>query len=1173
MLCPECGADNRSGRKFCLKCGTALQLGCSSCGATNEPSALFCGECGTSLAASGPSEARPEAPLPASQQERRLVSVLFADLVGFTTLSESRDSEEVRDLLTRYFDDCRSVITRYGGAVEKFIGDAVMAVWGTPVATENDAERAVRASLELIQAVAALGAEAGAPGLQARAGVVTGEAAVDLSARGQGMVAGDVVNTAARLQTAAAPGGTFVDGATYRLSAAAIAYEDAGVFELKGKAEPVQLFRALRVVANRMGMQRAEGLEAPFVGRDREMRLVKDLFHGCADEGRAHLVTVAGVAGIGKTRLSWELEKYIDGLSDDILWHRGRCLPYGEGVSYWALAEMVRRRADILEEEETAVAAPKLSAAVARYVSDPDERRWIEPRLASLLGLETRSGIEKEDLFSGWRLFFERLSEHAPTVLVFEDLQWADPSLLDFIEYLLEWSRRHSLFVLILARPELFEKRPSWSVARRDSTTAYLDPLPADAMDGLLSGLAPGLAQDLRTRIAERAEGIPLYAVETVRMLLDRGLLKRSGDRYEVSGAVDALEVPESLQALIAARLDALPDSERHVLQDAAVAGKTVTKSALLAVTGRTEDELDPLLTSLVRRELLAIQQDPMSPERGQYGFVQALVQKVAYETISKKDRKARHLEVADYLERGSGYDRDEIAEVVCSHLLHAYRAAPQAPDAAAIKRRAAVASERAGERAEALAAADEARRYYEQAAELQSENSARASLLERAGRMAWRGADSERAMGCLGAAVALYEREDMVPPAARVKAALAEVMWDGGRGDEALEGLERSFEVLSGEEPDADLAFVAHMLGRLTLLLGKPTAARYVERALEIAEAKGLPEVLSGALNTKGLLLLSKGRNVEGLALIRQALEVALENDLSASVLRAHANMAHVKLIADRYNDALAHYADGLTLARTLGYRYWERSFLLGPGFIHLVSGAWDEALALLEELPPYEELGNFTLGELPFFAVIAFYRGDHDTAKKILEACVRLELSDDLQDRASYAIVLAVMSAAEGCHDEALTITREALRTGHGIGIDNELMKACFAQAGEAALALDDRGALEELVAFADTDGRVLPPFFKAHAARFRARLAAMDQDDAAAEASFWWAAARFRDIGAHFYVAVTLLEHGEWLLSKGRKRDADDLIKQARATFEELGALPWLERIDSSAEAVGA
>jgi len=1173
MLCPECGADNRSGRKFCLQCGTVLQLACPSCGTTNEPSALFCGECGTALAVSGPSEVRPEPPSPAAQQERRLVSVLFADLVGFTTLSESRDAEEVRDLLTRYFDDCRSVITRYGGVVEKFIGDAVMAVWGTPVATENDAERAVRASLELIQAVAALGVEAGAPGLRARAGVVTGEAAVDLSARGQGMVAGDVVNTAARLQTAAAPGGCFVDGPTYRLSTAAIAYEDAGVFELKGKAEPVRLYRALRVVANRMGMQRAEGLEAPFVGRDREMRLVKDLFHGCADEGRAHLVTVAGVAGIGKTRLSWELEKYIDGLSDDVLWHRGRCLPYGEGVSYWALAEMVRRRADILEEEETAVASPKLSAAVARYVADPDERKWIEPRLASLLGLETRSGIEKEDLFSGWRLFFERLSDHAPTVLVFEDLQWGDPSLLDFIEYLLEWSRRHSLFVLILARPELFDKRPSWSVARRDSTTAYLDPLPPDAMDALLSGLVPGLAQDLRNRIAERAEGIPLYAVETVRMLLDRRLLKRAGDRYEVTGAVDALEVPESLQALIAARLDALPEGERRVLQDAAVAGKTVTKNALIAVTGRSEDELDPLLSALVRRELLAIQQDPMSPERGQYGFVQALVQKVAYETISRKDRKLRHLEVAGYLEQASGNDRDEIAEVVCSHLLHAYRAAPKAPDAPEIKRRAAEASERAGERAEALSATAEAYRYFEQAAELQVEDATRASLLERAGRMAWRGADNGRAKDCFGAAVALYEREGMSRPAARVKAALAEVMWDEGRGGEALEGLERSFEVLSGEKPDADLAFVAHTLGRLAAAMGRPEATRYVELALEIAEAKGLAEVLSGALQTKGILLLESGRNVEGLALMRQALEVALENDLSTGTLRAHANMSHVTLLGDRYDVALRHWSDGLALARTLGDRKWEWSFLLGPGFVHFVAGAWDEAMAVLAELPAYEELNNYSLGELSFFAVIALNRGDKDAAKEIFAACAGLELSGDLQDRASYAFLRASIAAAEGHDDQALEIARESIRTGHGIGFDSELVKASFAQAGEAALTLDDRAAIEDLLVLADTGVRVMPPFFKAQAARFRARLSAMDVDDAAAEASFWWAAARFRDIGAHFYVAVTLLEHGEWLLSRGRKRDADDLIQQARGAFEELGARPWLERIDTSVEAVGA
>ena len=1170
MLCPQCGADNRSGRKFCLRCGTALELACPACGTANEPAALFCGECGTAFAHSA-SEAIASEPLGGHQHERRLVSILFADLVGFTTLSESRDAEEVRDLLTRYFDDCRSVITRYGGVVEKFIGDAVMAAWGTPVATENDAERAVRAGLELVQAVAALGAEVGAGDLRARAGVVTGEAAVNLSATGQGMVAGDVVNTAARVQTAASPGDVAVDGATYRLSNAAIAFEDQGLVELKGKTEPVHLYRALRVVANRMGMQRAAGLEAPFVGRDREMRLVKDLFHGCADEARAHLVTVTGVAGIGKSRLSWEFEKYIDGLSDDVLWHRGRCLPYGEGVSYWAIAEMIRRRAEILEEEDANTSAAKLSAAVARYISDPEERKWIEPRLAGLLGLESKSSIDKEDLFSGWRLFFERLSERAPTVLVFEDLQWADSSLLDFIEYLLEWSRRHALFVLVLARPELSDKRPGWGAARRDSTTAYLDPLPAAAMDELLSGLVPGLAPDLRTRIAERAEGIPLYAVETVRMLLDQGVLTRAGDRYEITGSVEALEVPESLHALIAARLDALPEAERRVLQDAAVAGKTVTKHALLAVTGRAEDELDHILAALVRRELLAVQQDPMSPERGHFGFVQALVQKVAYETLSRKDRKARHLEVAAYLERSSGYERDEIAEVICSHLLHAYRAAPEAADAQDIRSRAAEASKRAGERAEAVAATLEASRYFEQAAELQSAEEARASLLLRAGRSAWSAGDRDRAKHCLSRAASLYEQEGEVAGAARARATLMEVMWDEGKkGQEAFEGLRQSFEVLSREDPGPDLALVAHSLARAALSIGRPPH-EYVELALEIAEAQGLVEILSQALQTKALMLLEKGRGVESLALIRQGLEVGLENDLSISTLRAYINMAHVSQVADRYEAALQYCSAGLTLARTLGYRRMELELLLGPGFAHFVGGEWDVALGILSQLPPYEELGNFVLGELCVFGVIALNRGDDDTVGEIASVCARLEHSDDFQDRACYAYLESAIQAADGNFATALAVARNLISVGPMV--EGEYGKGCYVQAGEAALALRDSTALEELTAIADTGARQMPPFFKAHAARFRARLAAMDLDDASAEANYSWASARFRDIRANFYVAVTLLEHGEWLLDRGKVRDAHELIEQARTMFEGMGARPWLDRIAAKAEVLGA
>jgi len=535
---------------------------------------------------------RPKAPV-AARSERRLVSVLFADLVGFTTLSEQRDAEEVRELLGRYFDTCRAVVARYGGQIEKFIGDAVMAVWGAPTAQEDDAERAVRAALELTEAVTNLGSKVGQPELRARAGVLTGEVAVNLGAEGQGMVAGDVVNTASRVQSAAEPGMVLVGDATKRATEAAIAYEDAGIHDLKGKAEPVQLWRARRVVAAIRGALRSPGLEPPFVGRDRELRMVKDLFHATAEEHRAHLLHVVGIAGIGKSRLSWELFKYLDGLSDTVYWHRGRCLAYGEGVTYWALAEMVRMRTGIAEGEPDHDAARKLKETVERWVPDTEERGWIEPRLAYLLGLEESTVRARDDLFGAWRLFFERLSESGPVLLVFEDLQWADAALLDFIEYLLEWSRGHALFVVTLARPELADRRADWGAGKRSFTSQYLEPLQDSAMRELLEGLAPGLPPDLVDRIAERAAGVPLYAVETVRMLLDRGLLVREGSAYRPTGPVEALEVPETLHALIAARLDGLTPDERRAVQDASVLGKTFRAASLVRLTGLAPASLD----------------------------------------------------------------------------------------------------------------------------------------------------------------------------------------------------------------------------------------------------------------------------------------------------------------------------------------------------------------------------------------------------------------------------------------------------------------------------------------------------------------------------------------------------------------------------------------------------
>ena len=394
---PVCGEPLIPGKRFCRSCGLALPAAPAPAAARSSPAAAEqAGE------ASGP------------VAERRVCSVLFCDVVGFTPLSEARDPEVVRELLSRYFEVAETVIGRYGGLVEKFIGDAVMAVWGTPTASEEDAERAVRAGLDLVTAVRLLGHEAGVPGLAARAGVVTGEVAVTLSAANQGMVAGDAVNTAARVQAAAEPGEVLVDGATYRLAGSAVGFADTGGHRLKGKAEAQELWRATRVLSAVGGSQRVDGLEAPLTGRDAELRTIKDLFHAAAERKVPRLVLVSGPAGVGKSRLGWEFEKYADGLAGSVWWHRGRCLAYGEGVAFWALAEIVRQRLGIAEEDPAEVAAGKLAAGLDQFVPDPAERAYIGPRLGRLLGVaatgDSGAALSREELFAGWRLFFERLA-------------------------------------------------------------------------------------------------------------------------------------------------------------------------------------------------------------------------------------------------------------------------------------------------------------------------------------------------------------------------------------------------------------------------------------------------------------------------------------------------------------------------------------------------------------------------------------------------------------------------------------------------------------------------------------------------------------------------------------------------------------------------------------------
>jgi class 3 adenylate cyclase/tetratricopeptide (TPR) repeat protein len=1165
VICSNCAADNRPDAKFCRECGAALAIRCPACGAPNEAGQKFCDECGTAL--QGQASAIPAvAPRVAPAAERRVVSVLFADLVGFTALSESRDAEDVRELLSRYFDTCKRLISLYGGSVEKFIGDAVMAVWGTPVAQEDDAERAVRAALDLVSAVSALGDEVSASDLRARVGVLTGEAAVTIGAEGQGMVAGDLVNTASRIQALAQPGTVFVGEATKRPTEAAIAYTPAGSHTLKGKVAPVQLFRALRVTGARGGALKVQGLEAPFVGRERELRLIKELFHTSADEDKAQLVSVIGIAGIGKSRLSWEFEKYVDGLADDYWWHRGRCLSYGEGVAYWALAEMVRMRCDIAEDEDPASALKKLRAALAEYIPDPDERRWAEPRLAHLLGLEEGAPGDQENLFSAWRILFERLAEREPVVLVFEDMQWADAGLLDFIEYLLEWSRSYPLFVLSLARPELAEKRGSWGAGKRSFTPVYLEPLSPQAIDELLSGLAPGLPDDLRARILERAEGVPLYAVETVRMLLDRGLLERDGERYRPTGPVDTLEVPETLQALIAARLDSLTTAERRLVQDGSVLGKTFTKDGLAAVTGTTEEDLEPLLAALLRKEMLAIQADPRSPERGQYSFLQDVVKRVAYDTIAKKERKAKHLAAAQFLASTWSAEEDEIAEVVAAHYLDAYRAAPDDPDAPETRAKALEMVVRGAERAASLGANAEAQRSYEHAVELTEDPLVQAEFHERAGLAARAGGRADQTASHFEQAIARFEAANATHPAARVSARLAEVAWERGRLEHGLENMEQAFAVLSREQPDEDFATLAAQLGRFMFFAGKTELAlRRTETALVLAETLWLPEVFSMALNTKAIILCSQGRKREGIALLRHALEVALEYDKPSAALRAYFNLGETLCDIDQYEEGARLVRDGLVLARRVGDRFWEW-FLLGCLYPLYALGEWDEVEANRASLPD-EDWMQVRLafgGVLTSGVPVTIHRGELGEAKRVVDFFAELETSADVQEGAYYADAKSRLLLAEGKPADALEAAEAALEGRDALGITHHAVKESFVAAVEASLQLGDVAKARALLAIVDAPQRgQISQFFRAQSSRFRAQLAAREGERAEAERLFKSAAGLFREMVFPFYLAVTILEHAEWLVGEGRGEEAQPLLLEAREIFERLGARWWLER----------
>jgi class 3 adenylate cyclase/tetratricopeptide (TPR) repeat protein len=1169
VTCATCGTQNDPGRKFCGNCGSRLAVACPACGAPNPSTVRFCGECGTGLpgtdattpavATSAATAAGAVAGVPLAEgtgpvsplAERRLVSVLFADLVGFTTLSEARDAEEVRDLLSRYFETAQEIIGRYGGTVEKFIGDAVMAVWGTPTAHEDDAERAVRAALDLVDAVHLLGAGLGAADLQLRAGVLTGEAAVTIGATNQGMVAGDLVNTASRLQSVAPPGSVLVGEPTMRTAANAIVFEPAGEQLLKGKAAPVPAYRALRVVARRGGAGRSEQLEPPFVGRDAELRLLKDFYHGSARERGVRLVSVIGQGGIGKTRLAWEFQKYLDGISEPVLWHQGRSPSYGEGISFWALGEMVRMRAGIGEGDDEQTTRAKLAESVARYVLDVSERPELEGALLQLLGVGDGRTRERDTLFLAWRTFWERLSETGTVVLVFEDLQWADAGLLDFIEYLMAWSRGHPIYIVTLSRPELIDRRPTWGAGHRSFTSLGLGPLGDDDMRHLLTGLVPGMPETALREIVRRAEGVPLYAVETIRMLLNEGRIEQADGTFVVRGDLGEISVPESLHALIASRMDALDPEERAVVQDAAVLGQTFSVPALAAVHGGAEPDLEPLLRRLVQRELLTFDDDPRSPERGQFGFVQSLVREVAYGTLSRTDARARHLAAARYFE---AQEEGELAGVLAEHYLAAYRARPGGEEGAAVAAQARIALRAAAVRAASVGSPGRAATYLEQAIEVAGNPADELQLRFEASDAAATAGKFDVARGHAERGIALADEAGDQLMRRQLVAQLAGILTEG-HIEEARALLEEALAEpgLTPETPGyLDLAT---QLAAIYMRTDRSAdAVALADLALPVAERAGDPDTTAHLLITRGTALANIGRASEATVTLMGAWEFSRRRKLGNPTQRAAINLGYV-LEPDDTELSSQVSREGVEFARQRGNR-WGIRYLLGnaiDGAIEIgdwdwVRGQLDEQLAR-DDLEPLERIW-YGGGD----AELRANRGG-DVAEDVARI---LELAAPFNDpqmdfgagNLRMSVALAAGDLAEVC------AVAEAQLAVPMWGPESA------ASGARAAIWLGDLGRARR---FRDAyDAR---PGRRTDAARrtIEAGIAMLEGRAPDARALYRESLGLWRDTGSLFSLALCQLDIViTGALDPAERRAAAD---EARGFFEKVGARPFLARLEAA------
>ena len=902
---------------------SAATVICTACGQETPEGFPRCANCGAPLAA---------ATAPA-REERKVVTVLFCDLVGSTARAEGADPEDVRALLSAYHERVRHELERFGGTVEKFIGDAVMALFGAPTAHEDDPERAVRAAL----AIRDWATEEG--DLQVRIGVTTGEALVSLSANprvGEAMASGDVVNTAARLQSAAPVNGILVDETTCRATSHVVDFHECDPVSAKGKSRPFAVWQAA-AARSRLGVDVREHGAAPLVGREPELELLTGSLVRVRENQSPQLVTLVGPPGIGKSRLVFELMQHVEQIPELVTWRQGRSLPYGEAVSLWALSEIVKAQAGILESDAADQAAAKLRRAVDDLLPQTNEADWVAGHLRPLVGLVAESelsGDRQDEAFAAWRTFFESLAERRPLVLVFEDLQWADAGLLDFIDHLVDWASGVPLLVLCTARPELLDRRPDWGGGKLNASTQALSPLGERQTARLIAAVLEQalLPAETQTALLEHAGGNPLYAEQFARLYVERGTAEK-------------LPLPETVQGIIGARLDTLSHEDKVVLQDASVIGKVFWTGAL-----RGEPELlRRRLHALERAGLVRRQRSSSVEAQEEYTFTHQLVREVTYGQIPRAPRAEKHRLAAEWIESlGRAEDHAEL-------LAHHYSAALELARAAGAETKALADRARfwlraAGERAYALNSFATAARLYGEAVELWPvSDRERPAVLLRHGqalRLGELGGEAEL-LEARDAFLAAEEREG----AAVAEAALGELLWEQDHAPRAAEHVERAAELARGLPASPAQAYVLAAVSRFWTFQGREEEAiRLGREALSLAETLSLEELRAHTLDTVGTARVLRGDR-DGIADLEESLEIALALN-SRECLRAYNNLLGcVGSLGDlrRQNELIE---KGLRAAERFGSAYWVPIFRQWSTGRDFDEGEWDRVLGLADTM-----------------------------------------------------------------------------------------------------------------------------------------------------------------------------------------------------------------------------